>query len=105
MNKDLFNELKFLANRTIRLDNSTQAVKINNEEIGKIQNNNIDATQIKHGIDLLKTKINEIIRTQQKEVKERKRKPRFGFLDYMKVPTKMKTIYVREAEHERLKRK
>lgn len=105
MNKHLWDELKLLAKKTMQIDKSTMNIKINQSDVDKIQSpNSIDATQIRHGINLLKTKIKSIINNHQKVAKE-VQKPRLRFLDFVKAPVKMKTMYAKEAEKEKFNRR
>lgn len=102
MNKHLWNELKLLAKKTMQIDKSTMNIKINQSDVDKIHSpNSINANQMRHGIHLLKSKIKAIINNHQKAVKE-VQKPRLRFLDFAKSPVKMKTMYAKEAEKDKL---
>lgn len=103
MNKDIWNELKTLAKKTIDIDKSNSKLKVNQQEIEELESvARVNANQIKIGIAILKERIKKLVGSKRRK-KPRKVKKQVKFLDFIQTPVKMKTVYEKEAQHEKLK--
>ena len=72
LNKDLWNELRLLADKTIKNDDQVSKLKINKDQIGHLEQvTKVDAANIKMSISILKQTIQRLILNKNKNKKQK----------------------------------